>query len=157
MYNLLRVLILASAFATTAAANAALLNFVAPLGLTEGQEVPPTGSTATGTGTATFDTLTFELQVALDWAGLTGPAGAAHIHCCSGPGVNDLVAVDFVPAGFPNVATGSFDHVFDLGDAVSYGGDFLASFGGDVDAARDAVVAGLTGSLRTSTSIPRSI
>jgi hypothetical protein len=81
--------------------------------------------------------------VHLTWSDLLAPAGAAHIHCCPGPGVNGLVAVDFVPVGFPAVTSGTFDHTFDLDAAAIYGGAFLASFGGDVDAARDAVIAGL--------------
>jgi hypothetical protein len=162
MFNAIRVLTLATAILATAAANAAILNFVAPLGLTGAQEVPPRATPATGTGTASFDTVSLLLDVHLTWVDLLAPAAAAHIHCCPGPGANGLVAVDFVPAGFPSTISGSFDHVFDLDDAVSYGGDFLASFGGDVDAARAAVVAGLSGGLayfniHTSVFLPGEI
>jgi hypothetical protein len=143
---LARSIIVAVALSMASAAHAATM-WVAPLGLTGDQEVPPTPSTAVGTGVATYDPLTMFLTVELTWEDLTGPAGAAHIHCCPGPGANATVAVDFVPAGFPNLATGSFTHVFDLTDAASYGGGFLGSFGGDVDAARAAVLAGLDASL----------
>lgn len=143
MIKLLGALALIAPLFTAVPVHAAILDFVAPAGLTEAQEVPPTGSAAVGTGTASFDTVTLLLSVSLDWSGLTGPAAAGHIHCCPGPGVNGPVAIDFVPAGFPNVASGSFDHSFDLTDAASYGGGFLASFGGDVDAARAAVITGL--------------
>ena len=53
------------------------------------------------------------------------------------------MAIDFVPAGFPNTVSGTFHHTFDLTDATSYGGGFLSSFGGDVDAARAEVLRGL--------------
>ena len=147
MLKSVRILTVASMVLATAAANAAILNFDAPLGLTGAQEVPPIATPATGTGTASFDTVSSLLDVHLDWVDLLAAPGAAHIHCCSGPGVNALVAVDFVPAGFPNTTSGAFDHTFDLDDAGSYGGMFLAGFGGDVDAARAAVVAGLSASL----------
>ena len=130
-----------------APAQATLITFEAAAGLTEDQEVPPTGSPATGTGIAVYDTDALTLDVTLTWDDLTGPPGAAHIHCCSGPGANSTVAIDFVPAGFPAVVSGTFQHVFDLDDAASYGGGFLGSFGGDVDAARAAVIAGLMGDL----------
>lgn len=128
-------------------AHGATINFVAPLGLTGAQEVPPRATPATGTGTAEYDDISLLLTVHLTWSDLLAPAVAAHIHCCPGPGVNGPVAIDFVPAGFPNLTSGAFDHVFDLDDAASYGGGFLALFGGNVDAARDAVIAGLTDGL----------
>jgi CHRD domain len=147
MTTLLRGLGLIVPLLIVGVAHGVTLNFVAPLGLTEDQEFPSTGSPATGTGTAELDTVALSLTVHLTWEDLTGPAGAAHIHCCPGPGANGPVAIDFVPAGFPNVAAGSFDHTFDLDDAASYGVGFLALFGGDVDAARAAVIAGLTDGL----------
>lgn len=106
------------------------------------QEVPPTGVTATGTGMAMLDDTETMLTVNLTWVGLTGVPGAAHIHCCPGPGANATVAIDFVPAGFPSMP-GVFNGTFDLTQAVSYGGGFLGSFGGDVDAARMALIMGL--------------
>jgi hypothetical protein len=162
MTKLLRGLGLIVPLLIVGAAHGATINFVAPLGLTEDQEVPPTGSPALGTGSAEFDTVSLLLTVHLTWEDLLAPAGAAHIHCCPGPGVNGLVAVDFVPVGFPAVTSGTFDHTFDLDDAASYGGAFLTSFGGDVDAARAAVVAGLTGGLayfniHTSVNLPGEI
>lgn len=141
-----QIALLGSLF-VAAGANATVLKFDAPLGLTGAQEVPPRATPASGTGLAFYDDVALTLEVFLDWEDLLAPAAAAHIHCCSGPGVNSSVAIDFVPAGFPAVVTGSFDHAFDLTAATSFGGGFLASFGGDVDAARDAVVAGLTGKL----------
>jgi hypothetical protein len=109
--------------------------------LDQSQEVPPTGVTATGSGMATLDDTETMLMVSLTWVGLTGAPGAAHIHCCPGPGVNATVAIDFVPAGFPT-APGVFTGTFDLTDAASYGSGFLSLFS-SVDEARVAVVNGL--------------
>ena len=138
-----RALTMTGALLLPTAGSAATIVFTAPLGLTGSQEVPPTGSPALGTGDAIFDTVLLTLDVSLTWEDLLAPAVAAHIHCCPGPGDNGPVAIDFVPAGFPNSVSGIFNHTFDLTDAASYGGGFLASFGGDVDAARAGVLAGL--------------
>lgn len=139
----LRALTLAGALLASAGAHATLLNFTAPLGLSGAQEVPPKATPASGSGSAVYDTDTLLLSVDLSWSGLLATPGAAHIHCCSGPGVNSSVAIDFVPASFPATTSGTFSHVFDLDAAGSFGGGFLTGFGGDVDAARAAVVAGL--------------
>ena len=147
MVKILRGLGLIVPLLILGAAHGATINFIAPAGLTGSQEVPPKETPALGTGSAQYDDVSLFLTVHLTWSGLLAPPGAAHIHCCPGPGVNGLVAVDFVPANFPSTTSGSFDHAFDLDAAASYGGDFLASFGGDVDAARDAVIAGLTDGL----------
>jgi CHRD domain/PEP-CTERM motif len=141
MSTKLSVLCLGAAFV----ASAATTTYFTPLGLTPEQEPPPPVriSPATGLGTASYDTVTRILSVSLEWENLTAPPGAAHIHCCSGPGANSDVAIDFVPAGFPSVVTGTFNDSFDLTDAASYGGGFLDSFGGDVDAARAAFLTGI--------------
>ncbi len=148
MLRLLCGAALFGALVANTAADAATLNFVAPLGLTGGQEFPAMVATAaTGTGSASYDTGTMMLDVNVSWTDLSAPATIAHIHCCSGPGANSVVAVDFVPAGFPNTTSGMFAHAFDLDSAASYGAAFLANNGGSVDAARTALLAGLGGSL----------
>src|SRR5262245_42108348 len=56
-------------------------------------EVPPTNSTATG-----FAALTLVgdlLKVDLTFLGLIAPASAAHIHCCTPPGMNAIIAIPF--------------------------------------------------------------
>lgn len=73
------------------------------------QEVPPNGSTATGSATVTVDDVLNSVMVSLVYSGLTTPAGNAHIHCCNGPGVNSPVVIPFLPAGFvPGAISGSF-------------------------------------------------
>ena len=141
MPTIVRSLTLAGVLFVSAASATTI--YIAPLGLTGDQEVPPRDTPATGTGMAVYDPSALTLSVDLSWSGLTGPAGAAHIHCCPGPGANGPVALDFVPAGFPSVATGTFSNIFDLTNAASYGGGFLDSFGGNVDLARAALITGL--------------
>ena len=72
--------------------------------LSGANEVPPTGSAATGTSTVTLngDTLTVN-EV---FSGLTAPVSGAHIHCCGPIGVNEPVAVPFV--GFPSTTSGTY-------------------------------------------------
>lgn len=143
MFRPLCVLLMAGALFGAPAAQAEILHFVALDGLTGPQESPPVDSPATGTGVALFDTDTLMLTVHLTWENLVAPAVASHIHVLTPPDLTGPVAVDFVPVGFPSDQTGEFHHTFDLDNAASYGGAFLASFGGDVDAARAAVIAGL--------------
>src|SRR5579859_7609783 len=66
--------------------------------LKETNEVPPNASP--GTGTAIFTLNGNLLTIDELFTGLTGPATAAHIHCCAPLGVNAAVAVPFTP--FPN-------------------------------------------------------
>ena len=76
--------------------------------LTATQEVPPTATSGTGTGTFTLDTTTKMLTWSVSYTGLTGPAGAAHIHGPAAPGVNAGVEVNLSPNGPPaNPITGS--------------------------------------------------
>lgn len=103
-------------------------------------EFPANGSTASG-----FSTLSLDgdlLTVDIVWSDLTSAPVAAHIHCCTDPGSNVIVAVGFNP--FPTDLSGSFNAVFDLLDAAIYTPSFLTSFGGGTaQGARDALVAGL--------------
>ena len=59
------------------------------------QEVPPNDSKGTGTGQFTFDTETKKLDWTVEYADLTGPATAAHLHGPADPGQNADVAVPF--------------------------------------------------------------
>jgi len=108
--------------------------------LTGSQEVGPNGSTATGHAIVTIDTDTDSLRVQLSFAGLTGGnATAAHIHCCSGPGVNSTVAVGF--PGFPSATSGAFDQTFNLGSSATYNATFFNNAGGGSAAGAEAALA----------------
>ena len=102
-------------------------------------EVPPTGSPATG-----FISVTLSgdfLSIDETFSGLTVPASAAHIHCCVPAGTNAIVAVPFV--SFPNATSGHYVNSFDLTLVASYNGAFITAHGGTAASAEAALIAGL--------------
>lgn len=114
--------------------------------LTGSQEVPPSGSPGIGSALVTLDTVTNILTINVSFAGLVSPTTASHIHCCTGPGANAMVATA-VPTfpGFPlGVTTGTYLMSFDLTSAATYNPAFIAANGGTVAAAQAAFIAGLT-------------
>ncbi len=69
--------------------------------LSGAQEVPATASRGTGTMTATLYPDTRALNYTVEYAGLSGPATAAHIHGPAAMGANGPVAVPFATAATP--------------------------------------------------------
>jgi CHRD domain len=122
------------------ASNADIITLTA--NLTEGLEVPPTGSPGTGQATVILDTTAQTMEVKETFSGLvpfipgtTTPSGttASHIHCClSSPlqtGANVMVATT-TPSfpGFPmGVDAGTYDMTFNLTLASSYNPLFITS------------------------------
>ena len=102
-------------------------------------EVPPTGSPATGF--ATFILNGNLLSIDESFTGLTTPANAAHIHCCGPVGVNEIVAVPFSP--FPNTTSGTFNATVDLTLASTYNPAFITQEGGTVASAEAGLIAAL--------------
>ena len=106
--------------------------------LSGANEVPPTGSAATGQGIVVLDPTAQTLQLNVTFSGLGTNDVAAHIHCClPSPfltGVNVGVATT-VPAfvGFPlGVTSGSYSsQVFDLTQALIYNPAFVTAPGRD--------------------------
>jgi hypothetical protein len=87
------------------------------------------------------------MEVIVSFSGLLAPTTASHIHCCTPPGTNAMVATG-VPTflGFPlGVTSGSYDHVFDLTQASTYNPAFVTAHGGTVSGAEIALIAGLQG------------
>jgi hypothetical protein len=110
-------------------------------------EVPPTPSAGLGTATVTVDAATHMLTVSITFSGLTGLTTAAHIHCCTGPGANAMVATA-VPTfpGFPlGVTSGTYLQTFDLTLASSYNPAFITAHGGSVAQAEADFIAALLG------------
>ena len=66
-------------------------------------EVPPVQSPGTGTAAVNVDTTTKQISWRVEYAGLSGPAAAAHIHCGAPAGGNAGVAVPLGTA--PNWAS----------------------------------------------------
>lgn len=135
--------LIACLFMFSAVAKADQLVFTATL--TGAQEVPPSGSPGIGSALVTFDTVTNLLTVNVSFAGLVSPTIASHIHCCTLPGANAMVAT-VVPTfpGFPlGVTTGTYLQTFDMTLASSYNPAFITAHGGTVAQAQAAFVAGL--------------
>src|SRR6266404_784205 len=133
------------------AAHAIPMTFVA--NLTQANEVPPTGSPATGLATVVLDPTAQTIQVNATFSGLTSNDVAAHIHCClASPfltGVNVGVATT-VPA-FPlfplGVTSGTYSSaVFDLTQSLIYNTPPITGFvalQGGIPQAEAALIAGI--------------
>jgi hypothetical protein len=96
--------------------DAAMLTWTSDM--TGSQEVPPNASPGTGHSVVTIDTIAQTLLVNLNFADLTAPATASHIHCCALPGVSAPVAVPFT--SFPAATSGTYSHLFSLADFSTF-------------------------------------
>lgn len=127
--------------------QAASAQVVYETSLAGASEIPPNASTATGTATVTYFPGTSTMTVATSFSGLSGTTTAAHIHCCTPlAGTSNAGVATQTPTfpGFPtNVSAGTYANTFDLNLASSYNASFLTSFGGNVIAAREALLAGM--------------
>lgn len=115
--------------------------------LSGAHEVPGNASPGTGEARVTFDDVADTLRVEVTFAGLTGATTASHIHCCTAPGANAMVATA-VPTfpGFPTgVFSGAYDQTFSLLDAAFYNPAFVTAHGGTIALARADFLAGLLG------------
>lgn len=140
--NLIGLLVTLLLFSAAAKADVVVLTTT----LTGSQEVAPTGSPGIGSALVTLDTTTNLLTVNVSFAGLGSPTIASHIHCCTPPGANAMVATT-VPTfpGFPlGVTTGTYLMTFDLTLASTYNPAFITAHGGTVASAQAAFIAGLT-------------
>jgi hypothetical protein len=139
--NLLGAMLMVAIFFGVAKAD----QLVFVTSLTGAQEVPPTGSPGIGSALVTLDTATNLLTINVSFAGLLSPTIASHIHCCTPPGANAIVATT-VPTfpGFPlGVTTGTYLQTFDLTVASTYNPAFITAHGGTVAGAQAAFIAGL--------------
>ena len=135
----LQSILLAVALAAAATAAPAV-PVVYTTSMSGGNETPPNSSTATGLTIVQYDGSLHMLEVDVSFSGLSGPAAAAHLHCCVAPGGNSIVAVAFV--GFPLAASGTYTHLFDLSLGGTYSNAFLSASGGTAAAAEAALAAG---------------
>lgn len=135
--NIALVILLAGALL---AAQHAKADAIFTATLSGSNEVPPNASTATGTITVTL--IGDFLSVDETFSGLIGgPAAAAHIHCCAGPGVGAGVALPFT--GFPAASSGTYDNTFDLTNPAVYASGFLSANGGTAVGAENALLAAM--------------
>src|SRR5205085_6148416 len=85
------VLGLLAAVAAWPMAHAAVTAYKANLGAAT--EVPPVNSAGKGSAAVNVDTATKQVSWRVEYAGLSGPATAAHIHCGAAAGANPGGAV----------------------------------------------------------------
>lgn len=137
---LFRTILLASLLGSAAcAAQAAKTVYTASLN--GANESPATGSLATGFATVTFDSIANSLEIDLSFTGLSAPAAAGHIHCCTLPGSNVGVALPFT--NLPNATSGTIDSIYDLGASATYTATFISASGGTVSLAETALLSGI--------------
>ena len=133
--------------ASTVAAAAAPITYTAVL--SGAAEDPPNGSLGSGTATVTIDTVAHTLDVAADFADLTGITTASHIHCCTavaGAGLAGVATETPTFSLFPlGVQSGSFAESYDLTDLASFNAPFVTANGGTAAGAEAALAAGLAG------------
>ena len=93
-------------------ARAAVIEYSAPLsGL---NEFPANASPGTGIANVFTDSAAFTVHVVVSFSGLTAPASAAHIHCCTAvPGTGNA-GVKVPLTGFPSATSGAYDNTFTL-------------------------------------------
>ncbi len=103
-------------------------------------EVPATGSTATGDASVTINGNI--LTVNETFSGLTTPPSADLIHCCVPPGANGPVAVFLT--GFPAATSGTYSMSFDLTQTATYNPAFVTANGATAAGAEAALLAGLS-------------
>jgi hypothetical protein len=110
-------------------------------------EIPPTGSSATGTAHVTFDNVAHTLVVQASFAGLSTPDIAAHIHCCvPQPGNTGVATVMPAFPAFPlNVTSGNYMSLTPLNtlDLTTYNSAFVSANGGTAASAEAALFNGM--------------
>lgn len=105
-------------------------------------EAPPNTSPGSGSVLLVLDGDTLLIDVS--FTALSAPSTAAHIHCCSAPGINASVATQTPSfSAFPlNVTEGEHVQALDLTLATSFNSSFVTSSGGLAEA-RVALLSGL--------------
>ena len=105
------------------AANASVV-FQTPL--SGANQVPPVSTAASGFATVTLQDDNTTLDVAVNWTNMSSLGEFGHIHCCTAPGTNTGVALDF--GTLPNATTAAFNKSFNLGTFAFGNGQTQASF-----------------------------
>lgn len=129
------------------AARADIFIFVTTLA--GANEVPPANSPGIGSARVTVDTVTHMMRVEATFSGLVAGVTASHIHCCTTPNANAMVATTTPTfTGFPSgVTSGTYDRTFDLTLASSFNPNFVNAHGGTLSQAEADFIAGLRAGL----------
>ena len=134
----------AAACLLASAAHAGTLTYLTTL--TGAAEVPPTGSTGTGSASVVIDTTLNTMFVSVSFSGLESPTTASHIHCCTASPDAGTAGVATETPTFVNlplgVTSGNFTELLHLTLASSYNPAFVAAEG-SVANAEAALLAGM--------------
>lgn len=107
-------------------------------------QVPPNGSSGTGTALVTIDLDLITMRIQANFANLGGNVTAAHIHGPTtqpGVGTAEHATGDFV--NFPTTQSGSYDRTFDLAQASTYDAGFIAANGGSIANSLNSLISAL--------------
>ena len=119
----------------------------APILYTTNLDGSLSGSPGTGYSEITIDDQANTLLVHITFSGLQGPTTAAHIQgptAIAGSGNAGVITETPYFAGFPiGVASGTYDHTFDLTLASSFNPSFITANGGTAASAETALAASL--------------
>lgn len=141
MASLLRALLLLCVLLLPHSARSEII----ALGEVDGSTLPtPTDSVGWAYGDLHYRPATLDLWVhVFTWGDLSSPVVAGHLHCC-----HPLTAETPVALHFPGIAaatSGSFEYTWDLTLASTFDPAFLASYGGSVEDARNAIARNVAG------------
>lgn len=124
------------------AAHGATFTFNA--NLSGANEVPPNSSTATGSGSFTFDTTAQNIAFSVTYSGLSSNAAAAHIHF-GPPGVSGPIILPFSPN--PTGTSGSISGLLTAANLINQATTGIATF---TDVYNSAVAGNLYANLHTT-------
>ncbi|RZL03137.1 MAG: CHRD domain-containing protein [Rubrivivax sp.] len=133
-------LIAASLLSLGAALPAAAhsIDFTAPL--LGASESPANASIGKGSATVTLNEHTLTMRVQASFAGLSGAATMAHIHCCTALTNMGNTGVAVMFADFPTGGNaGTYDHTFDMSQLSNWSGSFVNAHGGTAGSAFEAL------------------
>ncbi|WP_394993269.1 CHRD domain-containing protein, partial [Emticicia sp.] len=77
--------------------------------LSGSQQVPSVATSASGTLTGTFNSITNQIIVNINYNGLSNAVSGAHLHNAAS-GSNGSVIIDFLSAGFPTTIAGAYTY-----------------------------------------------
>jgi CHRD domain len=123
MRHVLKSLAFAGILLGSYAANASIV-FQTPL--SGASQNPPVSTSASGFATVTLEDDNNTLDVAINWTGMSSLGEFGHIHCCTAPGTNTGVALDF--GSLPNATAAVFNNSYNLGTFAFGNGQTEASF-----------------------------
>jgi hypothetical protein len=110
-------------------------------------EFPVNASPGTGFAQVDIDTILNTMRVQATFSGLTGTTTVSHIHAATalaGTGTAGVATQTPTFTGFPSgVASGTYDHLFDLALASSYNASYVTANGGTAAGAEAALLAAL--------------